>query len=88
MASAEGLLMTSGAVAFVGSWKESGGFPEKGVTMVSSTIALVVLASLIKGEWEKPVKALAAVMLLAVAIRYIPGLATNKKTSKKGKKNG
>jgi len=84
---AEGLILGAGGLAFVGSFKEAGGFPSNGYAVVSGTAALAFLAATVKGgSIEGPVKALAGLMLLAAMLRYVPTL-TNMKV-KKVKKNG
>lgn len=87
MASAEGMVMASGALAFAGSFKEAGGFPSNGYSVIAGTAMLTFLASLTRNSpISQPVKALAVLMLLAAAIRYIPGLAKTSNT--RGKRNG
>ena len=80
MASAEGFVLGAGALAFAGSFKEAGGFPSNGYAVIAGTAALTFLAATTKGSViASPVRALAMLMLLAAAIRYIPGLAPDKK---------
>lgn len=82
MASAEGLLIGAGGLAFAGSFKDSGGFPENGYAIIGATVALVFLASTVSDTGlARPVKALAGLMLLVSAYRYIPAFT-------KGKNNG
>lgn len=85
---AEGLVLGAGGLAFVGSFKEAGGFPSNGYAVISATAVLAFLASTSKGSpIEGPVKALAGLMLLAAVLRYVPGLS-NVKTKKGKKGNG
>lgn len=88
MASSTGLVMAAGSLAFVGSFKEAGGFPDNGYAIIAGTTALTFITSLTNGSAIEPaVKALAVLMVLGAAFRYIPGLS--KTTSKKkDKKNG
>jgi len=79
--------MTAGALAFVGSFKEAGGFPSNGYAIIAGTTALTFIASITSGSPIDPaVKWLAVLMVLGAAYRYIPGLT--KTTKVKDKKNG
>jgi hypothetical protein len=83
---AEGIVLGAGGLAFVGSFKEAGGFPSNGYAVISGTAVLAFLAATVKGgALEGPVKALAGLMLLAALMRYVPTL-TN--TARKKKTNG
>jgi hypothetical protein len=92
MANSQGLIMIAGGLAFVGSFKEAGGFPSNGYAVVGGTVALSFIASLTNNTALEPaVKALGVLMILGAAYRYIPGLSkTNAKNPKiqKGKTNG
>lgn len=82
MPSAEGLIIATGATAFASNFKESGGFPSNGYGIIGATIALVFIASFTaKGSFEKPIRALAALMLLGAVYRYVPAFTktANKK---------
>ncbi|HEY6020635.1 MAG TPA: hypothetical protein VIY48_12310 [Candidatus Paceibacterota bacterium] len=87
---ASNLVLTAGALAFVGSFKEAGGFPPNGYAVVGGTVALTFIASMTNGTSIEPaVKALAGLMILAAAMRYIPVLTNQThKTKKKDKKHG
>ena len=87
MASAEGMILGAGGLAFAGSFKQSGGFPPNGYAVIGGTVVLTFLASFAKDSpISGPVKGLAGLMLLAATIRYVPGLSTG--YNKKGKKHG
>ena len=90
MPNATGLVIAAGATSFAGNWKENGGFPENGYTIIAATVALTFFASFTSNTAiERPTKALAGLFLLAVVIRYVPGLMNVKKTkNKKGETNG
>lgn len=82
---ASGTYLAAGGLAFVGSFKEAGGWPSNGYAVVAGTTALTFLASLTEDTAMGPaVKALGILMLLAALYRYIPGLTnqTKAKTSK------
>lgn len=80
MNSAKGFVIGAGSLSFAGNWKKNGGFPPNGYGVIAATIALVFLVSFTESTpLERPTKYLAGLMLLAAAIRYVPGLATNKK---------
>jgi hypothetical protein len=80
MPSAEGLIIATGATAFAGNFRESGGFPSNGYGIIGATIALVFIASFTaKGSFNGPIKALAGLMLLGAIYRYIPAFTENKK---------
>lgn len=85
MNSSTGFIIGAGALSYAGNFKEAGGPPPNGVTVVAATIVLVFLASMTqKTPLDRPVKYMAGLMLLAAAIRYIPGLATNRKKKSNG----
>jgi uncharacterized membrane protein YfcA len=89
MPNATGLVVAAGATSFAGNWKEAGGFPENGYLIVTATVALTFFAAFTSNTvLERPAKALAGLFLLAVALRYIPGLMKTNKTHKKGKTHG
>lgn len=89
MATAGGLVLGAGGVAFLGSFKEAGGFPSNGYAIIAGTTALTFLASVTdKGPLSGPVKALAALMLLVAILRYVPGLRKSTSLKMKGKRNG
>ena len=70
----EGLIIGAGGLAFAGNFKHDNGFPENGYAIIGATVALVFLASTVQGSaLDKPVKALAGLMLLASMFRYVPG---------------
>lgn len=80
---AEGIIIASGTVAFVGSMKKAGRVPDNTVPIIFGTSVLAVLASLTRNSpIAEPVKWLAILMLLSAVIRYVPAFNT------KGKKNG
>jgi len=81
----DGLVLSAGAVALVGSFKDSGGFPANGLQIVGATLLLAFLFSLTKnGPLAGPTKALAALMLLVAVYRYVPGLFNARKVKKNG----
>jgi hypothetical protein len=83
----ESIVLAAGGLAFVGSFKDAGGFPANGYTVISATVALVFLASMTDGTaFDPAIKGLAGLMLLGAAYYYIP--AFTKKSTKKGKVNG
>ena len=85
MASADGMVIGAGAIAFAGSFKEASGFPSNGYSIVGATAALAVIFSLARNSPLEPaVKALAALSLLAAIYRYVPAFTP----TKKGKSNG
>ena len=89
MASADGLMLVAGGLAFAGNFKKEGGFPPNGYGIIAATAALSFLAATSKNSaLEGPVKALAGLMLLAAIYAYIPGLMTNETKKRKAKKNG
>lgn len=76
MASATGLVVGSGLVAFAGNFKKTGGFPANGFVTLTATIILAFVVSFMQdGPLAKPVKAFALLAFIAVLIRYVPGLA-------------
>lgn len=80
----KGYVMGAGSLALVGSFKEAGGFPSNGYAIIGATVALVFLVSLTGGTTiDRPVKALAGLMLLGAAYRYVPAFTTSA-TKKKG----
>lgn len=84
MPSTTGVIMSSGALAFVGSFKEAGGFPENGYAIIGGTTALTFLGSTVQGtKVEGPVRMFAYLVLLTAALKYIPSI-----TNIKDKKNG
>lgn len=86
MATADGLFIATGGVAFLGSFAEQGGFPSNGYAIIGGTAALTFLASLTNNSpISGPVKGLAALTLLGAVYRYVPALY---KTSQKGKTHG
>ena len=91
MSASTGLVMAAGGLAFVGSFKEAGGFPSNGYAIIAGTTALTFLASLSNNSALDPaVKSLAVLMVLAAAFRYIPGLTKAQpiKPKKEANKNG
>lgn len=83
---ADSLVLGAGAVAFVGSFKDTGGFPPNGFQIAGATLLLAFLFSLTKsGPLAGPTKALAGLMLLVAVYRYTPGLFN---VSRKAKTNG
>lgn len=87
MATADGLILVTGGVAFAGSFAEQGGFPSNGYAILGGTAALTFLASLTNGTPISPaVKGLAGLMLLGAVYRYVPAL--NKATQRKRKSHG
>lgn len=88
---ATSLTIAAGSLAFAGSFKEAGGFPPNGYAIIAGTTALTFVVSLTNGSSIEPaVRAVCGLMLLAAAMRYIPGLSKTVKhsTKKKDKKNG
>lgn len=84
---ASNIVMLAGGLAFVGSFKEAGGFPPNGYAVIGGTVALVFLTTLANGTAIDPaVKGLAGLMVLAAVYRYVPGLT--KKSKAKDKKHG
>jgi len=71
------MILGAGGLAFAGSFKESSGFPPNGYAIIAGTVVLTFLASFTSdGALDRPVKALAGLMLLVSAIKYVPGLST------------
>jgi hypothetical protein len=88
MSTSDGLMIGAGAVAFIGSFSEAGGWPDNGYAIIGGTTALAFLsATTNNGPLAGPVKALAGLMLLVAIYRYVPTFATPK-AKKKGKNNG
>lgn len=88
MAKTENIVMASGALAFAGSFKEAGGFPDNGYAVIGATTALVFLASTVSGSRiDGPIRGLAYLTLLSASLRYIPTLA-NMPNKRKKKSNG
>lgn len=86
MASADGMVLLAGGLAFTGSFIKSGGFPENGYAIVGGTVALSFIVALASQSPLKPaVRAFAILILLVSAMRYIPALS---KSDKKRKNNG
>jgi hypothetical protein len=84
---AEGMILAAGGLAFAGSFKESGGFPENGYAIMGGTVGLVFLAATVKNSAiATPVKWLAILMLLGAAMRYLPVIVPS--SGRKGKANG
>jgi len=79
MASADGLLVAAGGIAFAGSMAKARTFPPNGVKIIGATVALVIIASATKGTpLESPTKALAALMLLVSIYTYVPAFTKGK----------
>jgi len=84
MATADGLVLLTGGVAFAGSFAEEGGFPSNGYAILGSTAALTFLASLSNGTPISPaVKGLAGLMLLGAVYRYVPAFTKTKSSRKR-----
>lgn len=80
MATADGLIITAGSVAFLGNMKEAGGFPPNGATTIAATAILTIIAAFTRNSViEGPFKAFAALVLLAAVYRYVPAFAKDKK---------
>lgn len=87
MPASSNIVLAAGSLAFIGSFKEAGGFPSNGYAVIAGTTALTFLASLAsKTPIDPAVKALAVLMLLGAAFRYIPGLTKTTPKKKKDKK--
>lgn len=85
---ASSLIMVAGGIAFVGSFKDAGGFPSNGYAVIGGTTALVFITSLTNGSAIDPiVRGLAGLMVLAAVYAYVPGL-TKKTSTKKDKTHG
>ena len=85
MATADKLVLGAGMIAFAGSFKQAGGFPENGYAIVGGTAALAFITSFTNGTiLQKPAVWLSVLLLMSAIYVYVPGLAKNKK----GKKNG
>lgn len=95
MAKPDHLIIAAGTLAFVSNFKEAGGFPENGATTIAGTAALAAILATQRSSRIAPVvSAFAALVLLAAAFYYIPGLTkkqtgtTRRKLNKLGKDNG
>lgn len=88
MATADKVFIGAGMIAFAGSFKDAGGFPENGYAIVGGTAALAFLSSFTNGtSLQKPITMLAVLTLLASIYVYVPGIA-KQQTRKKVKKHG
>ena len=84
MATADKVILGAGMIAFAGSFKQAGGFPENGYAIVGGTAALAFLSSFTNGtSLQKPVTMLAVLTLLAAVYVYVPGLTKQPKQRKK-----
>ena len=73
------IVLTAGALAFVGNFSEQDGFPSNGTAIIGGTVALAFLASLTNNTPLTPaVRGLAWLILLGSAYRYVPALTTKK----------
>lgn len=74
-----GLAAIAGTVAFIGNFKLDKGYPKAGARIIAATFVLVILFSFVDNTpLAKPARALAWLMVLAAAIRYIPVLSNSK----------
>lgn len=86
---ASSLVMVAGGLAFIGSFKQAGGFPSNGYAIVGGTVALTFITSLTNGSTIDPaVRGLAGLMLLAAVYAYVPGLTKKSTPTKKDKSHG
>lgn len=86
MASADGMILAAGGLAFAGNFAKSGGFPENGYGIVGGTVALAFILALTKNTpISTPAKAFAGLTLLVAIYVYVPHLT---KKNRKAKKNG
>lgn len=84
MATADKVILGAGMIAFAGSFKQAGGFPENGYAIVGGTAALAFLSSFTNGtSLQKPVTMLAVLTLLAAVYVYVPGLTKPSKQKRK-----
>lgn len=82
MAKPDGMILLAGGLAFVGNFKEQGGFPSNGYAIVGGTFVLAFIFALAKSTPLDPaVKALAALILLVSVYTYVPNF-------RKAKANG
>lgn len=85
MASPDGLILTAGALALAGNFKESGGFPENGYAIISGTVALAFILSFTNGTpLQSPSRAFAALTLLVAVYQYVPTLYKQGKRKNNG----
>lgn len=81
MATASNLTMLAGGIAFAGNFKESGGFPENGYTIIAATATLTVIFAMTnRTAFAQPTAALAGLMVLAAVYRYVPAFTKGKKS--------
>jgi hypothetical protein len=79
------LFLLAGLVALAGSFKQHGGFPDNGTSIIAGTAGLAFLASMSRNtKFDKPVMAFGGLTLLVAIYVWIPGLTKQKK----GKANG
>lgn len=79
MATASNLTLLAGGIAFAGNYKESGGFPENGYTIIAATATLVVIFAMAnRTAFAGPLTALAGLMVLGAVYRYIPAFTKGK----------
>lgn len=82
----EGKTLLAGTIAFIGSFKEAGGFPSNAPRIIAATLVLTIIYSLgSKSKIEPIISGLATLTLLASVLYYIPVIAGKKR---KVKKNG
>ena len=83
------MFLLAGAITFGAHWKHESGYPEEGAKIIGATLALAVIASLANNtSFASPVRGFAGLALLATAIRHIPTLSEQKKTTSPRRSGG
>jgi uncharacterized membrane protein YphA (DoxX/SURF4 family) len=84
---AVGVFSLAGGLAYVGNVKEQkSAFPSNTPRIIIGTALLAFGASLVTGRWTKPVTWVAVLMLISVAVRYVPSFSTTTPVKVKGSK--
>jgi len=74
------VFMLAGLVALAGSFKDAGGFPDNGPSIIAGTAGLAFLSSMSRGSaFARPVNALAGLTLLVAVFVYVPNLTKTKR---------
>jgi hypothetical protein len=78
--SADGMTLAAGTVTFLGHMHKEGQFPEQGVSIITATIALTLIAAATRGTpIEPPFKAFAALGLLVAIYVHVPAFRKDKR---------
>lgn len=83
--SPDGLVITAGGITFAGNFADAKGFPPNGIQIIGATVALAIIFSFAGNTpLEKPVKALAGLMVLAAVYTSVPAFTKKRKKKSNG----